>query len=56
MAEIASGEVLLHRKRGRQQIELVEAATGRADIGRDLVTAPQVGLEVRMPVVVDNEP
>ena len=55
MAEVAAREVLLDRERRREQVELVEPAPGLADVGRDLVAAPELRLEVGMPVVVDHE-
>jgi hypothetical protein len=54
--EVAAGEVLLDRERRRQQVELVEPAARGGDVGRDLVAAPELRLEVGVPVVVDHEP
>ena len=56
MAEIATREVLLDREGRGQEVELVEAAAGRADVRRDLVAVPELGLEIGDPLVVDDEP
>ena len=46
MAKVALVEVLVHRERGREQVEVLHALAGRADVGGDLVAVPELGLEV----------
>ena len=55
VAEVALVEELVHRERRRQEVELAHPLAGSADVGRDLVTVPELGLEVRDELVVDHE-
>ena len=55
MAQVALVEVLVHRERRRQEVELLHPLAGRADVGGDLVAVPELGLEVGDELVVDHE-
>jgi hypothetical protein len=56
VTKIARAEQLLDRKPSRQEPEPVDTPPDLADLGRQLVTAPERGLEVDAELVVDHEP
>ena len=55
MPQVALVEVLVHRERRRQEVELLHPLAGRTDVGSDLVAVPELGLEVGDELVVDHE-
>ena len=55
MAQLALGEEILDRERVRQEVERAEPHAGVANRLGDLVSLPQLGLEVGLELVVDDQ-
>ena len=56
VTEVAGGEDLLDRERGRQQVERAEPLAGPRDLTGDLVAVAQLGREVGGELVADHQP